>query len=335
MPVQVSPLTPQEYWRAIVLYGNNVATYKLALADCLIAFAEQQVTCVTMHELARAFLVRYRDRLASGLPQQSNPQRKTVLERIVAAYQAGDLTEAAGVQRVAQQGFDDVVPRFHVVNGIPVPLAFYEQTATGLVLTDALLGLFGSRPRPDLRAEVAGRWDLVEAAFAMRLPAEVLGTDEHMLYRTDGHARVDITGMRPILNGYQNGLCFYCGEPLEGAAVQVYVDHVIPRTFLRHDEIWNLVLAHGACNLAKSAQLPAPRYLERLYERNEYYIASNHPIKRHLIRQLGATPAGRQSFLQQVYTDATRMLIHIWPGHPPGRALGDHPLAPLRLVGGG
>lgn len=337
MPVLVFPLTPQDYWRAIVLYGNNVATYKLALADCLIAFAEQRMTHVSRHELAQAFFVRYRDRLVNGLPQQSNPARKTVLERTVAAYQTGQLTETAAIEQVARQGFGDVVPRFHTVNGAPVPLTFYEQTATGLVLTDALLSLFSERLRPDLQSEVASRWDLVEAAFAMHLPVEVLGTNEHTFYRTNGYERVDITSTHPVLNGYQNGLCFYCGEPLDEAGslggALVHVDHVIPRTFLQHDEIWNLVLAHSACNLAKSAQLPALRYVERLYKRNEYYIASNHPIRRQLIRQLGNTPTTRRSFLQQVYAEAARVLIHVWTGYPLSHALGENPLAPLRLTG--
>lgn len=55
------------------------------------------------------------------------------------AYQYGELTETAAIERVARQGFTDVVPRFHTVNGDPIPLRFYEATASGLVLTDALL----------------------------------------------------------------------------------------------------------------------------------------------------------------------------------------------------
>jgi 5-methylcytosine-specific restriction endonuclease McrA len=322
-------LTAQDYWRAIVLYGNNVATYKIALAACLIAFAKADATNVSLHELAAAFFQRYCERLANVHPQLSNPARKTVLERTVDAYGAGSLTETAAIEQVARQGFDDVVPRFHTVNGAPIPAPFYEATPTGLVLMDSLLDLFGDTARPDLQAEVASRWDLLEAAFAMRLPVEVLGTDEHMLYRTNGYERVDITGTHPVLNGYQNGCCFYCGESLDQDAV--HVDHVIPRTFLRHDEIWNLVLAHDTCNLAKSALLPARLYLEKLYERNEYYIASNHPIKRHLIQQMGETPLKRRAFLERTYREAERVLIHVWPGVPSGVGKVS-PLTPLRLI---
>lgn len=58
----------------------------------------------------------------------------------------------------------------------------------------------------------------------MHLPVDMLGTDEHMLFRSSGYRRINITGTHPVLNGYQNGLCFYCEEPLAGELV--HVDHV-------------------------------------------------------------------------------------------------------------
>ncbi len=338
---QLTTLTAQDYWRAIVLYGNNVATYKIALADCLIAFAEAGAAVVTTLELATAFFHRYRERLGNGgQPQQTNTTRKTVLERVVEAYHSGLLLEEAAIVQVARQGFGDVVPRFHTVNGASVAEPFYEATDHGLVLTDSLLTLFHGtgealeRRRQMLQAEVASRWDMLEAAFTMHLPLEVLGTDAHMVYRTKGHDRVDITSTRPVLNGYQNGYCFYCGELLGvdcADTSSIHVDHVIPRTFLQHDDIWNLVLAHDSCNLAKSSLLPELPYLDKLYERNEYYIASNHPIKRHLVEQMGETPIKRRAFLERTYREAERILIHVWPGMP-GGLLRTNPLASLRLT---
>jgi hypothetical protein len=118
-------------------------------------------------------------------------------------------------------------------------MPFYEQCPQGLVLTDALLGLFGERRRPDLQAEVTSRWDLLEAAFAMHLPVDVLATDEQMIYRVWREERVNITGTRPVLHGYQNGRCFYCGGPLDWATV--HVDHVIPPMY--HLPVTVLVIA--------------------------------------------------------------------------------------------
>src|SRR5262245_37890689 len=116
LEVEVPMLSPQDYWRAIVLYGANVATYKPALADCLIAFAQVGATNVLMLDLADAFFQRYRTRLAGGRPQLSNSTRKTVLERAVEACHTGRLTDSEAVEHVAREGFGDVLPRFHTVN---------------------------------------------------------------------------------------------------------------------------------------------------------------------------------------------------------------------------
>jgi hypothetical protein len=59
-----SELSGQEYWRAVVLYGANVATYKIALATVLITLAKERCTSVSMQDLARAFFTLYRVRHA-------------------------------------------------------------------------------------------------------------------------------------------------------------------------------------------------------------------------------------------------------------------------------
>lgn len=64
------PLSPQDYWRAIVLYGTNVATYKIALAHCLMDFAVHGKTHMTINDLAQAFFHAYRQRLAKACPNR-------------------------------------------------------------------------------------------------------------------------------------------------------------------------------------------------------------------------------------------------------------------------
>lgn len=321
-------LCPTDYWRAVILYGANSATYKLALATVLIDLAREGLSEISKQDLARHFFHAYRERVAGGQPQQSIPGRRTLLERVAEEHKTGLLTEAQAVDRVARQGFNDVIPRFHTVNGAPIPLAFYEATGTSLVLTDDLLALFSDDHDSMLPSEVESRWSLLEAAFSMHLPTETLGVDDGTIYRSRGSRRTTITGTRPVLHGYQNGNCFYCGEPLND---DVHVDHVIPRAVIGHDEIWNLVLAHSHCNLSKSDLLPSLEDVTRLHERNEYYIASNHPIRQHLIAQTGPTPVMRRSFLDRTYRTAEAQLIHVWHSPFATRPTVD-PLRPLGLI---
>ena len=87
-----------------------------------------------------------------------------------------------------------------------------------------------------------------------------------MFYLLQGDSqRTDITYMKDMLNGYQEGRCFYCGEMLDQD--HIHVDHVIPRTYIAHDKHWNLVLSHEFCNESKSDYLPSEYYIQKLVDR--------------------------------------------------------------------
>lgn len=303
----------KDVWRAIILYGLNTATYKIALGHCLARFAREGKSSVSMADLAEKFFDLYVQRLESAKPQLATPNRRTVMERVIDLYNAGILDRAEAIARVEREAFNDVIPRFHVVNHKILPVRFYEQTDGGLVLTDQVFEVFGdSGENQDLLGELGARWDLLEAAFEMRRENGRLDNDIRRFYLVRGHDRRSITWTRPILNGYQKGVCFYCGEPMgEG---DVHVDHVIPRQFVNHDEIWNLVLAHDFCNGQKSDALPGAHYIEKLVIRNEYFINSNHPIKNQIIGQLGDTAEERRACIYRIYRDAQLVIRYTWEG---------------------
>ena len=313
-------LDPQTAWRAVVLYGRNTGTHKMALARCLAQFVQEDRTRISLDELSEAFLAIYEDRLVSGMPQLLDPTRMHVVERTIGRLQEGAIDRAEAIDRIGRLGFRDVVPRFHTVFDGSIPVPFYEQHPDGgLVLSDAAFAVLGDAQVPALLEELDARWSLLEAAFSMNREPGVLANDVRAIYLARGYDRTAITHLRPILHAYQEGRCFYCGEmiPLgEG-----HVDHVIPRQFLMNDEVWNLVLAHEFCNALKSDQLPSAEFIRRLGNRNEHLIASNHPLKRHIIEQLGATPAQRARALHRIYEDAKVVIRREWtglPGREPG-----------------
>jgi len=45
----------ESYWRAVILFGRNVASYKFALANSLVELADQRKDFVTLEELAVPF----------------------------------------------------------------------------------------------------------------------------------------------------------------------------------------------------------------------------------------------------------------------------------------
>jgi hypothetical protein len=133
--------------------------------------------------------------------------------------------------------------------------------------------------------------------------------------------RVNITSVRDALNGYQKGKCFYSFQDISivpGTLQLCAVDHFLPHLNKRAhlpaniNGVWNLVLADRTINGAKSARVPHVRFLQRLHQRNEFFIESKHPLAETIINQTGATRTQRQQFLLHHYRLALDYAIHQW-----------------------
>ena len=78
--------------------------------------------------------------------------------------------------------------------------------------------------------------------------------------------------------------------------------------------VWNLVLAHSSMNNTKEkgAKVPHLKYLKRLYNRNEFYISSKHPLAETIINQTGRTKELRKAFLEKQYNVALKNSVVTW-----------------------
>ena len=135
--------------------------------------------------------------------------------------------------------------------------------------------------------------------------------------------RKDISSARAALNGYQKGKCFYSFQDISINSKELAtcaIDHFFPHVHKLHlsesganvNGIWNLVLANNNINLSKSAKIPNLRYLERLHHRNEFYIASKHPLGETIINQTGKTVRERIAFLQKQYDLSLNLSVQKW-----------------------
>lgn len=299
----MQPFTSSDYWKAIVLYGLNTATYKMALAKCLLEFGKAGANAVTWNDLASSFLRQYQARLLDNpMPQQGTVGRLTKLERLVQQENIGQISHDEAINKVAMEGFKDVVPRFQTI-GVDAHLAdglFYEiEFGKKLVLKDRLLTL-GASLFEELNGEIGARWNLLEGAYSISQSQHQyqLANDIRETYLELGHERTPLTKNVPFLAGYQGNVCFYCGEDIGS---DIHVDHVLPRQIINHDEIWNLVLSHGHCNMQKSDRLVGPHFIGKLIARNENIMGSNHPWKKRIESQLGKNPRLRAAELYRHY----------------------------------
>lgn len=315
---QMNTFTTKDYWKALILYGLNQATYKIALGKTLLSLCTEGQTNVTWEQLSKEFFLQYLQRLSQEdqMPQQATPARQTVMERIVRLHLAGKISLDEAVQEVGANAFGDVIRRFdNLGNDESFKGKFYRfDFGKELILTDDLHRVVES-DRIELEEELDARWCLLEGAFSIQQEGYTLTNDLRLTYLENGHKRKSLANNIPFLQGYQGNACFYCGEPIQ--AGDVHVDHVLPRQVLQHDEIWNLVLSHSFCNSLKSDRLVGDHYMRKLIARNENIMGSSHPWKRKIAAALGTTPDRRRSNLQKHY-DTVRSILgpYYWGGLP-------------------
>jgi hypothetical protein len=238
------------------------------------------------------------------------------------------LSEDQLVDTTVKLGFTNVIDAFHVVGSRPVPMRFFEDERSGgrgpgaIRLTDGLRRLAASTQGDALIDEAELRWRPVEMAWSLDLPRAGIAvgadTGADLLYvgRT---RRISLTRVRPALNGYQRGRCFYCAA--ETALGSVEIDHFFPWILKQRGEmpdadgIWNLVLACTRCNRGdrgKFAGIPTPQLIARLHERNNWLVDSHHPLRETIMLQTGQGPEARASFLRARQRIALDALVHEW-----------------------
>ncbi len=323
----------ENLWRAIILFGRNVASYKFALAKALYDLGESEKTILTLDDLA----VRYSAHICEHLKRndkQGTSEKSTFLEAC-RSYNSERISHDELIRATVEHGFNNVIDAFHNVHGREVAARFFldeRKTNRGIRLTDKFFALRERFQFGNLPEETEARWRLVETAWKLNLPRNLIVMDYdasgHELVAVNSIGRTNVTPARSALNGYQKGRCFYCFREISIAENKhnlADIDHFFPHILKRCDStkpidgVANLVLSCTECNRGaggKFDQLPSIKLLERLYTRNEYLITSHHPLRETLIWQTGPTSEGRQKYLQDAYNCASEYFGFSTKWHP-------------------
>lgn len=319
----------EDYWRGIILFGRNVASYKFALARSLLEISPSSGELLKIEDLAPSFARHITEHLKKS-DKQSTSRSSTFLDTC-RSFNEGKLSEEQLVEQTIRHGFVNVIDAFHVVGQGEISERFYldeRKENNGIRITDAFSQLLENPQSIDLPNEVEARWRLVETAWELGVSRNIISINhdiEHeSLFTVDNkNRRKTITSSRDALNGYQKGQCFYCYTDIHLMDYEQMpdVDHFIPHILKPHlkstnlDGIWNLVLACRECNRGeggKFEQVPTLSLLERLHQRNEYLISSHHPLRETLIQQTGNTTEKRTHFLNDIHNKAHALLLHTW-----------------------
>ncbi len=329
----------ENYWRAVILFGRNVASYKFALAKSLYDLKADGNTIITLDQLAEPFSRHICEHLKLVDKQATSSSSKFL--DYCRAFNAHEIDQQTLIARTVQYGFVNVIDAFHNVHGQELPKRFFvdaRKTHQGIILTDEVFQLFEAQNSQDLVDETEARWRLVETAWDMNLPkhlVQIQHDDQGILIADNKIRRVNVTSAKSALNGYQKSRCFYCFAPITIEQLFEHsadVDHFFPHKLRECDiqkpinGVANLVLSCAECNRGyqgKFDHLPAVNLLQRLHRRNEYLITSHHPLRETLIAQTGFTESARRGFLQDAYNCATLHLgmQHKWRPFAQGSAV--------------
>lgn len=325
---QEESISNESYWRSIILFGRNVASYKFALAKSLIELSKANKDSISLEELAIPFSRNLCEHIQIA-PKQTTSNSSRFLDSCI-SFNENRVSKDELISKTVQLGFNNVIDAFHTVNQGEIPIRFYHKdysTTKRIILTDDFFKIAQDLSVNDLNNEVEARWNLVETAWELGINKNALEVyhDEEIsrFFVLNKLHRKNVTSVRPTLNGYQKGKCFYCFcdisiDPKEEKFCDV--DHFYPhllknRMRVDFNGVWNLVLACQNCNRGsegKFARIPAEKYLKRLYKRNEFLICSHHPLKDTLMKQTGNYRLQRATFYREIDKSATNMLIHRW-----------------------
>ncbi len=329
----------ESYWRSIILFGRNVASYKFALSKSLLEIVPNEKSIITLEELAEPFSRHICEHIALN-PKQCTSASSQFLQACE-DFNNGMISKEYLLDITRKKGFNNVIDAFHNVNTEILPVKFYEKDYSNskkIILTDDIYKLKEVIGFENLVHETESRWNLVETAWAMGVSKNLLDIqydDEQKSFFVESNSirRKDVTSARSALNGYQKGKCFYCFDDIsvnENSINLCDVDHFFPHVLqpiipnININGIWNLVLACPNCNRGidgKFAKIPSIKYLKRLNKRNEFLISSHHPLRETLINQTGITSTQRVNFLKEIDKIAINTLIQRWETQQRGPAI--------------
>ena len=110
---EVQP-TLENYWRSIILFGRNVASYKFALGKSLLELSQQGKETVSLEELAEPFARHICEHLQIAAKQATSASSRFL--DTCRKFNADEIKKEELLDATAKLGFNNVIDAFHVVH---------------------------------------------------------------------------------------------------------------------------------------------------------------------------------------------------------------------------
>ena len=167
------------YWRSIILFGRNSASYKFSLAKSLLEIVPTGKTEISLEELALPFSKHLCEHLKNA-PKQGTSARSQFLEACHNLNQ-GIITHDELIDTTVKKGFNNVIDAFHHVNNQSIPVNFYDKDYSSrskkIILTDDIYKLQENPYFKNFYHETEARWNLVETAWELGVSKNLLSVN--------------------------------------------------------------------------------------------------------------------------------------------------------------
>ena len=137
-------LKNEDFWRALILFGKNSSTYKMALGKCLLSYSQQSKDKISLDDLAFDFYNLYIDRVKNNKPQGLMLGRKTYIEHEIQSVLFAGKPVGQALETIKKKSLNDMVlKKFHNLNEKPIEIKFYtiSESSNSINLNKELLNL--------------------------------------------------------------------------------------------------------------------------------------------------------------------------------------------------
>ena len=134
--------TLENYYRGIILFGDNTATYKFALGKSLLELATKHNDLITLEELAVPYSAHLVEHMSHSPKQitRKDEDRGDFLD-VCDKYNRGEATKDELIACTVDKGFKNVIKAFHKINRVDIDKPFFideRKVNKGIRLTDEL-----------------------------------------------------------------------------------------------------------------------------------------------------------------------------------------------------
>ena len=127
----------QDYWRGLILFGRNVASYKFSLGRALLDLRAAPGDLVKLDQLASPFAKNICEHLRKA-PKQATSQSSRFLEAC-RKRNSGEIDDDKLRDATVALGFNNVIDAFHRLGPEDIPVKFFvdeRKTNNGIRLTE-------------------------------------------------------------------------------------------------------------------------------------------------------------------------------------------------------